>query len=186
MRGGGRAVGAELRGGRYVGVGADDRGWAYRRIRGRLGRGRLSLLSTLRDYDNRVHRYLSGNDGRVHFTHTAEGRRPALAPDGQSFWNRIGFSFQSEHYSRPHRGVIPFTYREWWVALPLWLPAAVTACLPAARLAGWRPRRRRSDERLCPSCGYDLRATPERCPECGTAAAATGGNGPRRGEVARP
>jgi hypothetical protein len=35
-----------------------------------------------------------------------------------------------------------------------------------------RERAARLSAGLCPSCGYDLRATPGRCPECGTAAAA--------------
>ena len=52
------------------------------------------------------------------------------------------------------------------VRLPHWL-VMMTLLVPpvlAARRHWWIVR----GAGLCPNCGYDLRATPERCPECGT------------------
>jgi hypothetical protein len=53
------------------------------------------------------------------------------------------------------------------VQLPHWALLLTSLSLPAARLRVLRIRRGASSRGLCPSCGYDLRATPERCPECG-------------------
>jgi hypothetical protein len=50
--------------------------------------------------------------------------------------------------------------------IPWWAVALLFATSPA--LAVWRRwRSRAAHPGLCPACGYDLRATPDRCPECG-------------------
>ncbi len=55
----------------------------------------------------------------------------------------------------------------WELVLPYW----AIVCLFAAAPAWFALTRLRSAHRrtcgLCPTCGYDLRATPDRCPECG-------------------
>jgi len=52
-----------------------------------------------------------------------------------------------------------------YLILPYWLLIAGSAVMPV--WAMWRWRRSVYPTGFCPSCGYDLRATPDRCPECG-------------------
>jgi hypothetical protein len=51
--------------------------------------------------------------------------------------------------------------------VPHWLSALMTSILPAVWLMRWQKRRAGNVRGNCLTCGYDLRATPERCPECG-------------------
>jgi predicted amidophosphoribosyltransferase len=53
--------------------------------------------------------------------------------------------------------------------VPFWALAFATAMVPGLVSARRACRTRRLRVGLCPACGYDLRATPDRCPECGTA-----------------
>ena len=60
------------------------------------------------------------------------------------------------------------------VLIPHWVLALLSAVLPAAWAVGrWRRRRTIAAGR-CATCGYDLRATPEKCPECGAVPAVAG------------
>ncbi len=89
---------------------------------------------------------------------------PPARPD---FWGRFGFIHDQQQIWK-----ITSDLR----AAPHWLFALVAALPVAAK--SWvvvhsRRRRARAERDLCPACGYDLRASPERCPECGAAAEAS-------------
>ncbi len=59
------------------------------------------------------------------------------------------------------------------LTIPVWFIAPLLLIMPILQmrslLRGWRRRRLN----LCPSCGYDLRASRDCCPECGTSAQST-------------
>ena len=90
-----------------------------------------------------------------------------------SRWNRLGFWHLPGSAWIVNENMEMVTYEQWVV--PKWFVLLVMA-VPVAALAAARLwRRRRGGSGLCPECGYDLRASPERCPECGTMAAARPG-----------
>ena len=53
------------------------------------------------------------------------------------------------------------------LAVPWWCLIAVMGSGATGLYAKALQSRRRAAASLCPACGYDLRATPDRCPECG-------------------
>jgi len=82
----------------------------------------------------------------------------SYAPQYAGGWidESLGFALASRPFPPDH-----FTN----IAVPFWFPSILTAVPPVL----WLKRRRgKHPTGRCQTCGYDMRATPNRCPECGT------------------
>jgi hypothetical protein len=77
----------------------------------------------------------------------------------------VGFGLeregQTEYVNRQ-----PFHQTRTLLQIPYWLAGLLTA-LPSLWTLRRRWLKRSSAGICCTTCGYDLRATPDRCPECG-------------------
>ena len=110
---------------------------------------------------------LVGRGGpRFSYTSIAPSRF-AVARD--TWWQRLGFHYATSVHRDP--ALPAWTRHNRSLRVPHWLAVAALGVGPARRLPRLWLERRRRPAGVCPSCGYDLRATPGRCPECGTIAA---------------
>jgi len=97
----------------------------------------------------------------------------SLAPNSLGAWaGRLGWGFVAwQDAPRYYFADLPLM-RSTSFLFPLWFPTLLLAILLALWLRRRMILRKRSRLGFCKTCGYDLRATPQRCPECGTVAAA--------------
>jgi hypothetical protein len=83
----------------------------------------------------------------------------------------LGFSAAESQEVRTWQGESPqpisYLTKIKTYSFPFWFCVAVFSILPLIRLRHLISLRRRRRRNLCPHCGYDIRATPNRCPECG-------------------
>jgi hypothetical protein len=110
--------------------------------------------------------YWQGRRNEYSVMRLGTGSRYANLP---ARWQVLGFGYGTAIV--PSGSATVLTARLYYI--PHFLAMLIFAILPGLWLTR-KFRRSRSKMRsvmgLCPRCGYDLRATPDRCPECGAPA----------------
>ncbi|MFI5380962.1 MAG: hypothetical protein ACHRHE_16815 [Tepidisphaerales bacterium] len=84
---------------------------------------------------------------------------------GEGTLHRYGIGGGSSVIADPPKD--SFRHRANSLVVPLWPVVPLAAVFPLRCLRDWLRRRRRIRRGECLTCGYDLRASPDRCPECG-------------------
>ena len=91
-------------------------------------------------------------------------------------WQRLGFDVMlgenvsfNAHWQNAPPASVWYDAETYFVECPFWIVIGLGLPLPVV----WMRRQLRTRRALrligcCKTCGYDLRATPDRCPECGT------------------
>ncbi len=100
-----------------------------------------------------------------------------------TFFGRLGFQ-RSGNSSGTSEHCVDYGVAMSLTSFPLWvlvLPGILVLIVPAVPVV---KRSRRRNSGLCLTCGYDLRATPDRCPECGRVVSPAAACDKVRGEIA--
>lgn len=146
-------------------------------------RGRLFLVWDFRNLENQVpyrpyfvetNIYDQQTDGPPHpnpiqdeAIHAAErtpgyftARQLSFGVPNPVWRNAFGFNLQNPN--SPGERSFGITVVPFWILIAIEL---FPICWKYRRI---RKRSALASRGICPTCGYDLRATPRRCPECGT------------------